>query len=79
MKYAVMRPHLGDKWYGTGDEREAKESSVAHLVKSGVLVGADQVEKERPDENKTATPDSNQTQSPVDTKTGQVEAVKAAD
>ena len=37
MKYDVLRRHIGDKLYEQGDEREAKESDVAHLVNNGVL------------------------------------------
>lgn len=37
MKYHVTRQHLGDKMYFPGDTREASESQVGHLVKSGVL------------------------------------------
>ncbi|WP_404861858.1 hypothetical protein [Georhizobium sp. MAB10] len=37
MKFEVLRQHYGDKQYQAGDEREADERDVAHLVKSGVL------------------------------------------
>lgn len=37
MKYHVLRRHIGDKLYEEGDEREADEGDVAHLVKNGVL------------------------------------------
>lgn len=37
MKFTVMRRHLGDKMYEPGDEREASEGDVSHLVKAGVL------------------------------------------
>ena len=37
MKFRVLRQHQGDKFYNAGDEREANEGDVAHLVKSGVL------------------------------------------
>lgn len=36
-KFEVLRQHFGDKQYWAGDEREASERDVAHLVKSGVL------------------------------------------
>lgn len=36
-KYTVNRRHLGDKMYQPGDEREARESDVAHLLARGVL------------------------------------------
>ena len=37
MKYRVMRQHFGDRLYQAGDEREASEGDVAHLVANGVL------------------------------------------
>ncbi len=37
MKFRVLRPHQGDKFYNAGDAREADENTVAHLVKSGTL------------------------------------------
>jgi len=37
MKFEVLRQHLGDKQYMPGDERDANEGDVAHLVKAGVL------------------------------------------
>lgn len=37
MKYKVLRPHQGDKWYDAGDPREARETDVQHLVDRGVL------------------------------------------
>lgn len=37
MKFMVIRQHLGDRMYMPGDEREAQESEVAHLLKNGVL------------------------------------------
>ena len=37
MKYEVLRRHQGDKFYEQGDERNASEVDVSHLVKSGVL------------------------------------------
>ena len=37
MKFTVLRPHQGDKWYDKDDEREAREGDVAHLVERGVL------------------------------------------
>ncbi|MCA1368079.1 hypothetical protein I6F15_11765 [Bradyrhizobium sp. BRP14] len=38
MKFKVLRQHLGDKMYMPGDEREADEHEVRHLVDRGVLV-----------------------------------------
>lgn len=35
--FKVLRQHHGDKPYAQGDEREANESDVAHLVANGVL------------------------------------------
>ncbi|MGE4339155.1 MAG: hypothetical protein AB7E55_24750 [Pigmentiphaga sp.] len=37
MKFRVIRQHLGDRMYWPGDEREATEGDVAHLVRAGVL------------------------------------------
>lgn len=37
MKFRVVRPHQGDRWYNEGDERDAKEHDVTHLVANGVL------------------------------------------
>jgi len=38
MKFKVLRQHYGDRLYLAGDEREAEERDVLHLVKAGVLV-----------------------------------------
>lgn len=38
MKYKVKREHFGDKFYKSGDTREADPVSVKHLVDKGVLV-----------------------------------------
>ena len=40
MKFLVKRQHLGDQMYLPGDEREAAEADVVHLVAAGVLVSA---------------------------------------
>lgn len=37
MKFHVLRQHYGDQMYMPGDEREAAESDVKHLVDAGVL------------------------------------------
>ena len=37
MKYRVMRQHFGDRLYQDGEERDASEGDVAHLVANGVL------------------------------------------
>lgn len=57
MKFNVIRQHFGDKMYMPGDEREASESDVAHLVKAGVLEKAESAPKnkaERAPKNKSA-------------------------
>lgn len=41
MKFIVKRPHQGDRWYEAGEDREAAETEVQHLVKSGVLVASE--------------------------------------
>jgi len=38
MKFKVLRQHYGDRLYLAGDEREAEERDVSHLIKNGVLV-----------------------------------------
>ncbi len=38
MKYEVKREHFGDKFYKSGDTREADPVSVKHLVDKGILV-----------------------------------------
>ncbi|MCA0963288.1 hypothetical protein [Salipiger bermudensis] len=48
MKFTVLRPHQGDKWYDEGDEREAREADVAHLVERGVLAQAKPQKKAEP-------------------------------
>lgn len=35
--YEVLRQHLGDKMYMPGDNREAVQSDVQHLINNGVL------------------------------------------
>lgn len=40
MKYEVKRQHFGDRMYESGDEREADDREVKHLVENGVLVEA---------------------------------------
>lgn len=59
MKFLVKRQHFGDRMYMPGDEREASESDVAHLVKAGVLektegTAKNKAEKATP-KNKSAT------------------------
>lgn len=56
MKFNVIRQHFGDKMYMPGDEREAAESDVAHLVRAGVLEKAEAAPKnkaERAPKNKS--------------------------
>lgn len=38
--YDVLRQHYGDKQYFKGDQREANEADVKHLVDKGVLAEA---------------------------------------
>ena len=38
VEYDVQREHYGDKYYVTGDKREANPADVKHLVDKGVLV-----------------------------------------
>lgn len=38
MKYKVKREHFSDKFYKSGDTREADPILVKHLVDKGVLV-----------------------------------------
>ena len=37
-EFTVVRPHIGDKDYNTGDTRIADANDVAHLVASGCLI-----------------------------------------
>lgn len=53
MEYEVKREHYGDKFYQTGDKREANPADVKHLVDNGVLVEPQPETKVRP--TKTAT------------------------
>ncbi|WP_304615846.1 hypothetical protein [Paracoccus sp. (in: a-proteobacteria)] len=36
--YKVARPHIGDRFYETGDTREAAPIDVKHLVDAGILI-----------------------------------------
>ncbi|WP_414659207.1 hypothetical protein ACMHYC_10780 [Acinetobacter courvalinii] len=45
MKYEVKREHFGDKFYKTGDTREADSATVKHLVDKGVLAEAQEEKK----------------------------------
>ncbi|WP_041409359.1 hypothetical protein [Sinorhizobium fredii] len=35
--YDVLRQHLGDKMYMPGDQREANQGDVQHLITNGIL------------------------------------------
>lgn len=53
--FKVLRQHLGDKLYLPGDEREAENIDVQHLVASGVLEAAGGAKAKGPaPENKAA-------------------------
>lgn len=43
--YDVKREHYGDKYYLTGEQREANPADVKHLVDKGVLVESVKEEK----------------------------------
>lgn len=49
--YTVKREHYGDKFYRTGEQREANPADVKHLVAKGVLV--EMVEETKPKATKT--------------------------
>ena len=57
MKYTVKRAHQGDKWYSEGDEREAKEADVAHLV--GSVLEPVKTKAEPPVKNKAVSAPKN--------------------
>ncbi len=42
-EYDVKREHYGDKFYRTGEQREANPNDVKHLVAKGVLAEASEV------------------------------------
>ena len=65
MKFKSLRPHQGDKWYNAGDERDADEREVAHLLASGTL-------------EKMADPVKNKAELPVENKSGLSVAKKAS-
>lgn len=50
-EYDVQREHYGDKYYVTGDTREANPAEVKHLVDKGVLV--ESVKEAKPKTTKT--------------------------
>lgn len=47
MKFKVMRQHLGDKLYMPGDEREARNDEVQHLIDNGVLAKMEESPKNK--------------------------------
>lgn len=51
VEYDVQREHYGDKYYVTGDKREANPAEVKHLVDKGVLV--ESAKEEKPKTTKT--------------------------
>lgn len=51
VKYDVQREHYGDKYYVTGDTREANPAEVKHLVDKGILV--ESAKEEKPKTTKT--------------------------
>lgn len=56
MKFKVLRQHYGDKQYFAGDEREANEADVAHLVEVGVLEKAGSKSEDAPLNKAEAAP-----------------------
>lgn len=51
VEYDVKREHYGDKYYRTGDKREANPLDVKHLVDKGVLI--ESIETIKPKTTKT--------------------------
>ena len=49
--YDLKREHYGDKYYLTGEQREANPAEVKHLVDKGVLV--ESVKEDKPKTTKT--------------------------
>jgi hypothetical protein len=64
-KYKVMREHLGDKFYLTGEQREANPVDVKHLVAKGILVELGEGDKPKP-APKTPTKKVNQNDRPAE-------------
>ena len=54
MRYEVQREHFGDRFYRTGEVRDVDASSVAHLVRAGILVAAKGKKAEEKPANKAA-------------------------
>lgn len=61
MKFRTLRRHYGDRMYEPGDEREAREDDVKHLVKAGVLEPVEGKRKAAAPENKADAPAENKT------------------
>ncbi|EPE99529.1 hypothetical protein [Rhizobium grahamii] len=57
--YTVLRQHLGDKMYMPGDERQATEGDVTHLIRNGVL---EEKKSEKRVVNKAAPPVKNKSE-----------------
>lgn len=47
VKYDVKREHYGDKYYRTGDKREANPLDVKHLVDKGILIESIEILKSK--------------------------------
>lgn len=58
MKFKVLREHYGDQLYTEGDEREANERDVEHLLKAGVLQKADAKSEPEPENKSEPAPDN---------------------
>lgn len=58
MKYHVIRQHFGDRMYMPGDEREAGEAEVKHLVASGVLKPAGEKSEHAPQNKAEPAPEN---------------------
>lgn len=56
MKYDVLREHLGSdqRFHRPGEVRDADPSTVAHLVRAGVLAAAKRAKAEEKPANKVA-------------------------
>ena len=66
-KYQVMREHHGERFFRSGDLREAAPSDVAHLVARGVLAEVG---------GKSAPATENKVAAPVQNKAARVNAKK---
>lgn len=59
MKHTVLREHFGGRMFRAGDQREAREADVAHLVAAGVLAPSEGEKAAPPVGNKADRPVSN--------------------